>query len=128
MKSGCCSTWTQQSMCMGLSSAFRCNCSVGRWFARHSLYMLLLLLQEDVHQIDQIGDSSSKGGKKAKQDPNEPRFQLTDTQYMAPFMINSIGEHYTLGCASAPVTSLASSGSIPEVLLKFCVGQYPGCV
>jgi hypothetical protein len=75
---------------------------------------MLPLLQMDIHQIDQSGDSSSKGSKKAKQDTHEPRFELTSTQYAAPFMINSIGEHTSCQPPLQAITAIAHCHSSTE--------------
>lgn len=44
----------------------------------------------DIDQLDQ-GSTDNRRKKKAVRDPNEPRFELTSTQYAAPFSLTSIG-------------------------------------
>jgi hypothetical protein len=51
-----------------------------------------VLLQGDTEIQDQGVSSSSRATSKRKDSqPDGPRFELTDTQYAAPFMLTSIG-------------------------------------
>lgn len=52
-------------------------------------------MQVDTDQQDQSTSYSSNthSSKKAKQNPNKPRFELTNTLYAAPFLLPSVGKH-----------------------------------
>lgn len=52
-------------------------------------------LQVDIDQLDQ-GSRDNRRKKKANRDPNQPRFELTSTQYAAPFLLTSVGKQPTV--------------------------------
>lgn len=51
--------------------------------------------QVDIDQLDQ-GSTDNRRKKKANRDPNQPSFELTSTQYAAPFFLTSIGKQPTV--------------------------------
>jgi hypothetical protein len=49
----------------------------------------------DSNNTDAVTTSSAQASSgKGKKDPNAPRFQLTNTQFAAPFLLTSIGEQH----------------------------------